>query len=126
MTAPPGAGKTAISVLLSMHVATGFDFHGCKVRKSKVLYLVGENQDDVQARFIKQVEEFERIYGDKFNADEINSQIIFINKVFDLSDAATWNRIKAEAESHGPFGLVIIDTSQAYFYWRRPGTTIPR
>jgi hypothetical protein len=106
MTAPTGFGKTAIAILLAMHVAVGRPFHGRKVKKGKVLYFAGENPDDIRARLIKQAEEF--------GVDDVD--IIIVPKVIDFAHKEIKKLLAELLERHGPFDLVIVDTSAAYFF----------
>ncbi|MGB3043126.1 MAG: AAA family ATPase [Xanthobacteraceae bacterium] len=107
-TAPTGAGKTAVWITIAAHVATGTPLHGREIVKSKVLYCAGENPDDIRARLIMQVE--------KMGLDPAAVDIVVVDGTMDIGKDAVRNHVRAEAEKHGPFGLVIIDTSAAYFY----------
>jgi len=89
-----------------MHVAEGRPFHGRVVKKKKVLYFAGENPDDIRARFIKQAEEF--------GIDDVD--VVIVPKVIDFADRAVKKLLAELSEIHGPFDLVIVDTSAAYFF----------
>jgi hypothetical protein len=53
LTAKPGGGKTGFMVLAALAIATGrADILGIEVVKGRVLYLAGENPDDVRMRFM--------------------------------------------------------------------------
>ena len=57
MTAPTGAGKTCVAIRIAAHAALGLSLDGRNVEKVRVLFLAGENPDDVRARWIKLCEE---------------------------------------------------------------------
>ena len=57
MTAPTGAGKTCIAMRIAAHVAFGVPLLGRPVKQGGVLFLAGENPDDVKMRWIKLAEE---------------------------------------------------------------------
>ncbi|MCO5129066.1 MAG: helicase RepA family protein [Xanthobacteraceae bacterium] len=107
-TAMTGAGKTAVWITIALHVATGKPLHGRYVVKSRVLYCAGENPDDIRARMIMQIE--------KMGLDPATVDIVVVDGSMDMNQDTVSDHIRAEAEKYGPFGLVIIDTSAAYFY----------
>jgi len=107
MTAPTGAGKTAITMRIAAHVALGFELAGREVEQGSVLYFAGENPDDVRTRWIKLCEELGQ------NPDIMD--VVFLPGTPIISNKEIRKRIDAEAAEHGPFSLVIIDTSAAYF-----------
>jgi predicted transcriptional regulator len=107
MTAPTGTGKTCIALRMAAHVALGMELAGRQVEKGRVLYFAGENPVDVCTRWIKQCEELEQ------SPDEMD--VFFLSGAPPISDKAIRAKIDAEAAEHGPFSLVIIDTSAAYF-----------
>lgn len=100
-----GSAKTAIALLLAANVALGRAIGEYEVEKGRVLFLAGENPDDIRMRWMAMAEHHE------FNVDEI--PVHFLPGVFKLSEIGM--RIKAELEKIGPVSLVIIDTSAAYF-----------
>jgi hypothetical protein len=51
ITAPTGAGKTAVAVLLALHIADGRPIGKHEVQGGVVVYVAGENPDDVRGRF---------------------------------------------------------------------------
>ena len=107
ITGPTGAGKTAVALLVAMHVARGLPLAGRDIEKGKVLFLAGENPDDVRMRWIKLCEEH--------NVDPAEVDVVWHPGSLTLSDKDLRARIEAETEQHGPFALVIIDTSAAFF-----------
>lgn len=105
LTGATGAGKTAIALRLAACVALGRTFGSCDVEQGRVLVLAGENPDDVRMRWIAMAEQM------GFDADDIEVQ--FIENVFSLRSSR--DQIRFIAESGGGFGLVIVDTSPAFF-----------
>jgi hypothetical protein len=104
-TAPTGSGKTAIALLLAAHVALGRAVGDYSVERGRVLYLAGENPDDVRMRWLAMAEAL----GFEINAIDVH----FLPGVFKLSEIA--QRIAAEVAEIGDVALVIVDTSAAYF-----------
>jgi DNA-binding MarR family transcriptional regulator len=104
LTARTGHGKTAVTLHMAQAIARGLKFHGKEVEQGRVLFLVGENPDDVRTRWM--------ILGhtDGFDADDIN--VSFIPHVFDIEAALP--AIRREIERGDPVNLVIVDTAQAY------------
>jgi hypothetical protein len=107
LTSPTGGGKTSIALLIALHVALGLPLAGKEVEKGRVLIFVGENPDDVRARWIKLCEEM------RVNPEDLD--VFFMPFVLNLSADAVRKKIDAEAEKHGPFSLLIVDTSAAYY-----------
>ena len=107
MTAPTGAGKTSIALRTAAHIALGLKLGIHEVERGKVLVLVGENQDDSRMRWIKLCDEM----GQK--PEDV--PVYFLPSNPRLSDAAVRKQIDEESALHGPFVLVIVDTSTAYF-----------
>jgi len=116
LTAPTGTGKTAIVMRVAAHVALGLPLAGRGVERGKVLMLAGENPDDVRTRWIKLCEDMKV----KTNAVEV----FFIAGVVRLSDKELRKRIGGEAKTHGPFALVIVDTSAAFFEGKEENNNI--
>ena len=106
LTAPTGHGKTAVALLFAASKALGQSIGNREVDPGRVLYLVGENHDDVKMRWIAFAEKM------RFDAETID--VHFVEGVLKLSD--TGQKIKAEIEQlGGDVDLVIVDTSAAYF-----------
>lgn len=101
ITAPAGSGKTAIALTLAAHVAKGRKLGDYIVRQGRVLYLAGENPDDILTRWMVASEHM-----------SFNSATIPVDFFPGLDDIAA---IKRYAATRGPYALVIVDTSQAYF-----------
>jgi hypothetical protein len=107
LTAPTGSGKTSVAMRLAAHIALGLALAGHEVEQGSVLYLAGENPDDVRSRWIKQCEEL--------NVEPSDVPVCFCDVRFKLSDASIRKTLDSETAEHGPFSLIIVDTSRAYF-----------
>ena len=107
MTAPTGFGKTTIALLIAFCVSLGLPLAGREVEKGRVLFFAGENPDDIRSRWIKLCEEMQR--------DPDTMDVVFMPFTLNLSQDAIRKQIDAEAAEHGPFSLLIVDTSAAYY-----------
>lgn len=106
LTATTGTGKTAIMLRVAAHVALGRPIGSIQVEQGRVLYLAGENPDDIRMRWIGLSQEM----GFK---DE-NVDVHFIPGTF-FKISAMRARIMEEMKHIGGFSLIVIDTSAAYF-----------
>jgi hypothetical protein len=106
LTGQTGAGKTALTLLLSASYALGRPFAGRLVKTGRVLYLAAENADDVRMRWIALAQVMD------FDVNTI--PVYFVEGRFSLSKSL--HMLRAEAERHGgEFGMVVIDTSPTFF-----------
>ncbi len=105
MTAPTGHGKTSVAMALAMTVALGREFAGLEVSQGKVLYLAGENPDDVRMRWIAMAEH------KAFDSDLID--VHFVAGSFDIGEME--KKITKEVTALGGVVLVIIDTGPSFF-----------
>jgi hypothetical protein len=105
LTGKTGDGKTALQLYIAYLLATGTPLGKREVEQCRVLYMTGENPDDVRARWIAM--------SDALGFDPDTVDVHFVEGVFSVS--ALYNRVKIEAEAIGGFGMVIVDTSAAYF-----------
>jgi hypothetical protein len=105
LTAATGTGKTAIALRLMAHAALGRSLGGREIEKCRALMLVGENADDVRARWIA--------LGEQMGFVPAEIDVHFIPGTFSIPFFR--DRLFQIAESVGGFGLVIVDTSAAYF-----------
>lgn len=105
LTAPTGTGKTAVALLLCAFVALGRSIGEYQLEQGRVLYLAGENPDDVRMRWLAMAEAMD------FDINTV--PVHFLPGVFKLSEIEA--RIKTEVEKIGPVSLVVVDTSAAYF-----------
>jgi hypothetical protein len=102
LTAPAGTGKTAVALTLAAYVALGRDIGDYKVNPGRVLYLAGENPDDIKTRWLLMAE-----------AMCLDPTAIPVDFVFGTPPYA---KIVQEAEAAGrEYVLVIVDTDQAFF-----------
>jgi ribosomal protein L12E/L44/L45/RPP1/RPP2 len=106
-TAPTGWGKTSVALLIAAHVAMGKDLGNIEVERGKVLFLAGENPDDVRMRWIK--------LCDEMKIDAYNNDVFFLPGAVRLDAPAIRKMLDDETDEHGPFALIIVDTSVAYF-----------
>ncbi|WP_139025068.1 AAA family ATPase [Bradyrhizobium sp. STM 3843] len=106
LTGKTGAGKTAILLLICAHVGwEGKKLGDREVEKGRVLYLAGENADDVRMRWIAMAQQM------GFDMDAID--VHFIPGVFKFSEML--ERIRSEIALVGEVSLIVVDTSAAYF-----------
>lgn len=106
ITAPTGHAKTAIAQRISVHVALGLPIGSHEVKAGRVLYLAGENPDDLLTRWIAQAE--------RMGFDPETIPVDIVRRSFALTDQV--GRLLARAKAQGrPYSLVIVDTAQAYF-----------
>lgn len=105
LTAPTGSGKTAVMLYASTSLATGNLFCEREVEWGDVLFMAGENPDDVRARVIATME--------FYSIDPTKCRLHFIAGTFSIR--ADMERLRAEAEKLPNLVLVVIDTFAAYF-----------
>ncbi len=105
LTGKTGAGKTAILLLIAAHVAEVKKIADREVEKGRVLYLAGENADDVRMRWIA--------LAQQMGVDVDTIDVHFIPGVFKISEMQ--ERIREEIKQIGPVSLIIVDTAAAYF-----------
>jgi hypothetical protein len=105
MTAPTGTGKTAVALMLAAHTALGRPLGEARVENGRVLYLAGENPDDIRMRWLAS--------ADKLGFDPETIEVNFLPGVFRISEI--YARIHAEVMKIGPVALVVVDTSAAYY-----------
>lgn len=105
LTAPTGSGKTAAMLYASVAIATGMPFCTHEVETGDVLFMAGENPDDVRARVIATLE----FYGINPSACRLH----FIAGTFSIRQ--DMDRLREEAARLPDLKLVVIDTFAAYF-----------
>lgn len=103
-TGPTGTGKTAIALLIALHIARGVELAGRKVRRAPVLFLAGENHEDVRTRWLTML----KIEG----IDPDTVDVHFVGGRFSIE--GHFATVKEHMEKHAT-GLVIVDTLQAFF-----------
>jgi hypothetical protein len=105
LTAPTGSGKTAAMLYAAAAVGMGMDFCGLDVEAGDVLFLAGENPDDVRARVIATLE--------YYHIDPARCRLHFIAGTFSIRQ--DMERMRAEAARLPELNLVVVDTFAAYF-----------
>lgn len=105
LTAPTGSGKTAIMLLASTAIATGENFHEKEVEGGDVLFMAGENPDDVRARVIGTME--------AQGIDPAKCRMHFIAGTFSIR--ADMQKLEDVASKLPNLVLIVIDTFAAYF-----------
>lgn len=100
-----GHGKTAVALLLAVGVAAGIPFAGHEVARGRVVYLAGENPDDVRTRLL--------IMGEVLGIDVAALDLHFVDGAFDL--AASLDALTETITRIGGAQLVIVDTAAAHF-----------
>jgi len=108
LTARWGHGKTAIMITVALHVATGRVLGGHATKPERVLYLCGENPEDVRLRT--------RAAALRFGIDDamLATQIYFTQRPVSVDATEPLRRFVEEAIAFGPFGLIVIDTGPAH------------
>jgi AAA domain len=105
MTAQTGVGKTTIAMRWMAHVATGRPIGDREVQQGNVLYLAGENPDDVRARWL--------VLSREMGIDPNTDKVTWIVGAKDLGAEA--QRFVAESTKKGlSFAYVAVDTAAAY------------
>ena len=105
LTARTGHGKTAVAMLMASTVARGVPFHGYEVAPGRVLFLAGENAQDVRARY--------KVLADHEKFDPEAVPFYFVDGVIDI--AVSMPKILEEATKIGDLALIVVDTATAYF-----------
>ncbi|WP_313194529.1 AAA family ATPase [Shinella zoogloeoides] len=105
MTGATGTGKTAVLLLIARLAAEGGELAGRGIEKGRVVYLAGENPDDVTMRWIGMAHET------GFDVYEID--VHFIRDRFSVPDALA--AIHGQVDALGGADLIVVDTSAAFF-----------
>lgn len=105
LTAPTGSGKTAVMILAAMMIATGELFGDRAVEEGDVVFMAGENPDDVRARVIATLE--------RHGIDPAQCRVHFIPGTFSIRSDI--ERLREVASALPNLVLAIIDTFAAYF-----------
>lgn len=108
VTAITNHGKTAITLLLGMCVASGRKFCGKDIRKGGVLILCGENPDGFRTRLRATLAAME------LDETAIAGRAVVLHQALPLR--MYLDDIKAEAKALGiEYNLVLVDTHASYF-----------
>lgn len=105
LTGKTGHAKTAVTTRLELAIVSGTSIAGHDTKKGKVLSLCGENPSDKQARILASCQALKITPPDTLR---------LIGGSFPIGERLA--EIKADAEQHGPYSLVTVDTSAAFFY----------
>ncbi len=108
MTANPGSGKTSVSLYMAVMTALGKPLIGKKTMPCKVLFLCGENPQDVRLRMEVMLIEM------GLSVDALHGRIYFTRRPFAIDDGLQLARFASEAVAHGPYDLMFIDTGPAH------------
>ena len=103
ITGRTGEGKTTVCLRIAAHVAEGLPLNGAAVSQGRVLYLAGENPDDIRMRWI--------VLMERMGLDENEIAVDFVDGRFSISEIP--GHILAAASPH-EYVLVIVDTSVAF------------
>jgi energy-coupling factor transporter ATP-binding protein EcfA2 len=105
LTGKTGSGKSALTLLLAALVASNKSLNERDLEFGRVLYLAGENPDDIQMRWIAMGDHME------FDVDDIEVHwVVGRGSLTDVID-----RITEEVEALDGVCLIIVDTSVAFF-----------
>ncbi|MGA7994102.1 MAG: AAA family ATPase, partial [Bradyrhizobium sp.] len=106
LTAQTGAGKTAIAIRFAFHVARGEKLCGRDVERGPVIYLAGENPDDVDMRWLG------ICHAEGVNPDDLDIHIIA--GAGNIMEHAEQIKNTCRADNIRPTAI-IVDTAAAYF-----------
>jgi energy-coupling factor transporter ATP-binding protein EcfA2 len=103
-TGQTGSGKTALALTLAVSIALGRSFAGRPTARGKVMYVAGENPNDVRIRLHAILEQW------RIEPGELSGYLTFVDQSFTLLDrqADFLTLVEESAPS-----LVILDTDQA-------------
>ena len=110
LTGQTGHAKSAVALFLAELVASpdrNATLGRKRVAKGRVLYLVGENPDDIRMRVIG----YCNLRTD--GSDPLDDRIFFVPGVFNLD--ASFDALVESCREVGGVDLVMVDTSAAYF-----------
>lgn len=108
LTAKWGHGKTALGLAMAMHIAAGIDFAGFRVKRSRVLYLAGENPFDVQMRSIALCREMD------LSPSMLDGWLYFSDKAFPINDKNIKDAFVREVKKVSEVDLIFVDTGPAH------------
>ena len=105
LTAQTGVGKTAVSICLALSIAQGIDVGSHGTRKGRVVYLCGENPDDVRMR-LKLI-----FLAQDIDPDDID--LYLVDGTFNIQSAH--ERLNQVIKDIGGADVVFVDTLMAFF-----------
>lgn len=106
LTAQTGAGKTAVGMRVAFHVARGRKLCGRDVERGPVVYLAGENPDDVDMRWQG------ICYAEEISPDDLD--VYMIAGASNIAEHAEQIKNTCRADNIRP-ALIVVDTAAAYF-----------
>lgn len=106
LTAQTGAGKTAVGIRLAFHIARGQKLCGRDVERGPVVYLAGENPDDVDMRWQG------ICHAEGVSPDDLDIHIIA--GAGNIAEHAQQIQDTCSADNIRP-ASIIVDTAAAYF-----------
>lgn len=106
LTAQTGAGKTAVAIRIAFHTARGESLCGREIERGTVVYLAGENPDDVDMRW------HGICHAEGIDPDSLD--IHTIAGAGDIAKHAEQIRDTCRADNIRP-NFIIVDTAAAYF-----------
>lgn len=104
LTAPTGHGKSAVALAITYAIAKGGFLGSHAIKQGRVLFLAGENPDDIRERWIAMCERG----GDK----PADMPVTFMPGVWGLKRSLPVLRERFE---RNPLRLVVVDTLAAFF-----------
>lgn len=105
LTAPTGSGKTAVMLYAAVTIAEGALLYDREVEQGDVIFMAGENPDDVRARMIATMEHNQ--------IASATCRVHFIAGTFSIRNDL--DRIAEAAAALPNLVLIVIDTFAAYF-----------
>jgi hypothetical protein len=102
LSGPTGHGKTGVAAVLALCVGTGKKFAGHETTRGRVVYVAGENPDDVRLRFL--------ITADAMGIDAAAADVQVLDRSLILADRMP--EMLALLNEAQP-SLLIVDTDQA-------------
>ena len=105
LTARTNHGKTAVVMFWAQCVARAVEMHGREVTGGTVLFLAGENPQDIRARWL--------VLAETYGFDPKTIKVKFIDGVINIIEKMPV--IVAESDLIDDLVLVIVDTAAAYF-----------
>ena len=105
LTARTGHGKTAVAMYVAQCLARGEPMHSRAVKTGTVLFLAGENPDDIRARYL--------VLAEANGFDPTRVRMRFIAGVVSLPERMA--EIEAVAAEIDDLVAVMVDTAAAYF-----------
>lgn len=106
ITGMTGTGKTAVMLLLAAATALCMPLAGRDVKRGRVVYLAGENPDDVKMRWIASAHHV------GFDPESVD--VHFMEGTSDVAE--TIENIRTDVQALGGADLIMVDTSAAFFF----------